>query len=446
MHYPLFLLLNKRTARYRLGASHYHLLMLALIGMLALLLPGKPAHAAESISSIQLETRIMTNPTNTNVKGLRSYFFKLGEHYVDAARGRYAPNGLHIIFDAKHDGGFFDVFELDNTDEKITSITDGDPRFPRHAGNAVYDPTGRWIIFIAEEPQHYLADNPYFSDLGQPGIGLYNNLWSYDRVTKNFFKLTNIPIKTWIGDPTPNYATVNPKLSADGSHIMWTELYENGPFAGHWGKWRVKIAEFNGNSLSNTRIVLDSEIRCKLRKLFTPNVCEDPSLFGNYVTGMGFHPLNRDVILVAGNMDAQHVYGIDLYVYNVRDKALFKVTRDADDWTEGSTWTHDGQGIITMSFRPFLLPPLDTSDPNWVAQETWREYWSMTPVGTQRSRLTYFRCLVCSDQQVLPWPGNLTIVGAIASAKHDPKRFLGLVSNNDNSGRRVLGLLELSMN
>lgn len=327
-------------------------LLMIFSGLLMLVLQLKQAYAADIPSEMQVETRVVASPANTGVASLKSYFFKLGGRYVDAARGRYSPNGSRVIFDAKHDDTFFDVFELDRTHGEITSITDGHARFTRHTGNAVYHPSGRWIIFIAEEPEHYLADDPRFSDLGQPGIGLYDNLWSYDRVTRTFFKLTNIPIKSERFDPTPSYATVNPKISADGSRIMWTELYANGPFAGHRGKWRVKIADFHGGYHSGERIVLDSEITCKLRKRLNPSVCEDPSLFSNYITGMGFHPLDKDVILVAGNMDAQHVYGMDLYIYNMHTKALFNVTRDADDWTEGSTWTNYGQGIITMSFLP----------------------------------------------------------------------------------------------
>ena len=429
--------------------SYYLFILIALLvivaNTLAFSLMLKQAYGAETPSSMQVETRVVGDPNSKNVEKLRSYFFKQGSHYVDAARGRYSPNGSMVLFDAKHDGKFFDVFEFNRITGAITSITDGNKRFPRHAGNAVYDPSGRWIVFIAEEPNHNLATNPQFTGLGQPGIGLYNNLWSYDRVTKKYYKLTNIPIKTSVFDPTPSYATVNPKISADGLRIMWTELYANGPFAGHWGKWRVKIADFRGHVLKNKQVVLDSQITCKLRKLYNPTLCEDASLFGNYVTGMGFHPLDRNVLLLAGNLDGQHVYGMDLYIYKLLGKFLFNVTRDADDWTEGSTWTTNGQGIITMSFRLFTSPPMDTSDLNWVAQETWREYWLLSSDGKARSRLTYLRCPGCNDRKVLPWSGNMAIVGAVARARHDPALFLGLVGNIDDDDRRVLGLLEFRL-
>ena len=200
-------------------------LLVIFSSLLMLVLQLKQAYAADIPSEMQVETRVVASPANTGVASLKSYFFKLGSRYVDAARGRYSPNGSRVIFDAKHDDTFFDVFELDRTDGEITSITDGNLRFTRHTGNAVYHPAGRWIIFIAEEPEHYLAHDPRFSGLGQPGIGLYNNLWSYDRVTKTFFKLTDVPIKFGPSDPTPSYATVNPKISADGSRIMWTERW-----------------------------------------------------------------------------------------------------------------------------------------------------------------------------------------------------------------------------
>ncbi|MGH9163685.1 MAG: hypothetical protein ACRD2X_27350, partial [Vicinamibacteraceae bacterium] len=201
-------------------------------------------------------------------------------------------------------------------------------------------------------------------------IGLFSNFWATDPKGQQFWQLTDVPIKESLRDRTPATAVVNPLFSRDGSRFIWTERFKAG---GHhnWGEWRVMTADFvtrgRGPTLENERVLL------------TPRK-------GNYVTAMDF--IDDHTLLVAGNPDGQHEYGMDQYRYDLETEKLQNLTNTPRSWEEGAAVAPNGK-IVYMTNR-YSRHEQDFESANWGAQERESDYDVMSADGSDKERLTFF--------------------------------------------------------
>lgn len=301
------------------------------------------------------------------------------------ARPRFSPDGDRIVFDRKNADEYYDIYLTDLQGDTLVSLTEGNPGIAqRNNGNAVFDPSGVYVIFVSEEDGHYSDSRKWMAD---PGVGLFSNLWATDTSGSRFWQLTDFPIKQYLTDGIPARAVVNPLFSPDGASLLWTERYSEG--GNHnWGRWRIKTARFvsgaDGPRLEDERV------------LFTP-------LTGTYVTAMGF--LSPNQMVVAGNLDGQHEYGMDEYVYDIATGELFNLTNTPGLWEEGASVTPDGRIIImSNAYSPYVF---DFSDPAWAAQSMERDFIMMQADGSDRQRLTFF-----NDPAAPEYLGRPVIVAA----------------------------------
>src|SRR5262245_25210996 len=239
---------------------------------------GKPLHAPREAT---LEPKGAKNPRISSIRIVQQV----------GARPRFSPDGQRIVFDRLNADRFYDVYTASADGSDVRAITEGKSGIgQRNNGNAIFDHSGRYIVFISEEENHLLEQVRRLAD---PGVGLFSNVWATDLDGRQFWKLTDIPIKRKFLDlKTPTIASVNPVFSRDGSRFVWTERYAEG---GHnnWGRWRIMIADFR---VEDGRPVLRND-----RVLLTPEK-------GNYATGMGFLDARR--LVLAGNLEGQHEYGM----------------------------------------------------------------------------------------------------------------------------------------
>lgn len=250
----------------------------------------------------------------------------------------------------------------------LSNITAGNHGInQRHNGYPAWHPSGKYIVFQSEEEHHYGVANKW---PGNPGIGVFYNLWATDEEGRRFWKLTDIPIKQEKDDGIPAMGVLNPHFSHDGSRLMWTERYEEG---GKWGSWRVNVAGFRdgdrGPRLENETV------------LFQPGAG-----LGCYVTALDFSP-DDNAVLLAGNLDGQDEFGMDQYLYDLHEGILSNLQNSPEVWEEDASWSPDGDRIIYMTN---LGSPLDFDDPHRYWQPHTGEYWAMNPDGSGKRRLTYF--------------------------------------------------------
>ncbi len=285
----------------------------------------------------------------------------------EGARPRFSPDGKYFLFDRKNKDGYYDLYVSDLSGITVTHVTDGQAGInQRNNGNGVYHPTKDYIVFISEESTGHYLDN--VKELADPGVGLFSNLYATNLSGTKFWKLTDIPIKKSIGDGVPATAAVNPHFLKNGT-LVWTERYAEGGNL-NWGKWRLKTAEFvEENGVPKLR---------NIRVVFTPAK-------GNYVTFMG--ELDSDNWILAGNLDGQHEFGMDQYVWNARTGTLKNLTNTPEYWEEDSSLFPDGE-IVYMSNIDSQYKFDFAKD--WVSQKTERDYYITDKNGGQKERLTYF--------------------------------------------------------
>ncbi len=328
------------------------------------------------------------------------------------ARPRFSPDGQRIVFDRQNTDGYYDVYLTDLQGQSPTAVTEGNTGIgQKNNGNAIFDPSGQYVIFISEVDEHY---SDILKWTGDPGMGLFSNLWATDPDGGNFWQLTDIPIKQSLGDGIPAMAAVNPLFAPDGVTLLWTERYAEG--GNHnWGLWRIKAADFtvtvDGPRLENERV------------LFTPQA-------GTYVTAMGF--LSPTELVLSGNLDGQHEYGMDEYVYDLQTGGLRNLTNTPELWEEDATVTPSGQ-IIFMSnaFSPFAY---DFSTADWAAQRMERDYIIVNGDGSDQQRLTYF-----NDPAAPEYLGRFVIVAA-SDVSPDGRYLVGTVGVDFGDDRREMVL------
>lgn len=321
----------------------------------------------------------------------------------EGARPRFSPSGDLVVFDRRNPDGYFDVYLSDLEGNIVGSLTEGKEGIgQKNNGNAVFHPGGAYVVFLSEEEGHYLEE---YSWSGDPGIGLFCNLWATDPEGSRFYRLTDLPMKRGPADKTPVTAITNPLFSPDGSTLFWTERFDQG---GRWGKWRIKAARFR---VENGTPALGDE-----RVVFTP-------ARGNYVTAMGF--LSPEEMVVAGNLDGRHEYGMDQYIFNLETGELRNLTRTPEYWEEESSVTPGGK-IVFMSNADSGYR-FDFGDPAWWSQPMERDYYLMDPYGGGMERLTYF-----NDPQAPEYRGGLTLAVA-ADISPDGRMLAATLA--DGSGR-----------
>ena len=368
--------------------THPFALVLALLGLFCTHSPG-------------FQSKPQTRPAakNPRIKAITVL-------QESGARPRFSPDGRLLVFDRMNGDGYYAVGLSDLQGATIRNLTGGKARITqRNNGNARFDSSGKYVVFVSEAEEHFAN---HIKSLGDPGVGLYSNLWATDRMGMQFWKLTNIPVKQRLLDRVPSVASVNPVFSPDGHMLLWTERYAEG---GHnkWGLWRIKAADF----ASDGRPGLENE-----RVLITPSK-------GNYISAMGF--LGRDQLLVAGNLDGQHEYGMDQYSYNLATGQYVNLTNTPDSWDEDSCVAPNGQ-IVWMSNAESRYK-FDFSKP-WATQPVERDYYVMDAGGQHKERLTFF-----NDPQAPEYRGGRTLVAA-CDISPDGRYLAGTIGIDHGQGDR----------
>ncbi|MFH0885333.1 MAG: hypothetical protein V1861_06505 [Candidatus Micrarchaeota archaeon] len=322
----------------------------------------------------------------------------------NASHGYWSPSGDLIVFDKLNPDGFYDVNVITPNGTLVRNITENNPGInQRHNGWPVWHPSGGYIVFQSEEEDHWGLDKKW---MGHPGLGFFSNLYATTADGNDFWKLTDIRIKKKALDGIPIQASLNPQFNHDGTKLMWTERYKGGGYL-EWGFWQIKMADFVTDDtprLENITVVLRAEDFCR--------EC-------NYINAMDF--IDDEKILLTGNLDGQHVYGMDQYVYDLKTKNLTNIMNTPELWEEGSCYSNGKIVYTTNTDSEFKL---DFNNPDWPKQPRTKEYWMMKEDGTNKQRLTFLNKAGSGDFEASE--GRRTIVAECSF---------------DNSGSRMLGIV-----
>lgn len=351
------------------------------------------------------------------------------EHSVHSG---WSPDGNQIVFERINNDLYFQLY-IGNTDgTNIQSFTDDNPNINQlNNGWPVWHPSDDFIVFQSEEPEHYDMGNRW---LPFSGNGFYNNLWAGKIDGSKFWRLTDIEIKKTLLDGIIARSVVSPHFSYDGTKLMWTERYADGG-SGNWGYWQVRMADV---VIENDNFKLEpGEGKIIIR---AEDICKEC----NYVNGMGFSP-DKKKILLAGNLDGQHVFGMDQYIYDFESKKLTNLLNSPEYWEEGSCWSPDGKKIVYPTNAGSLYK-FDFDNPDWNTQPKTREYWIMNADGSDKQQLTYFNTPT-SPEYIEIGKGRRVIV-AECKFSPDGNKLLGIIGIDKLTGDKSqfelsIGLIEL---
>jgi len=304
---------------------------------------------------------------NPKIKSIRIY-------NDGGARPRWSPKGDLLVFDQKNPKGYFALHTMDKTFGHEQNLTFEKPNLrKRNSGNGIFDPSGKYIVFIAEDSNPFLQRLEWSEG---PKVGLFSNLWATDIKGTNLWPLTHFSYKKdSLGRKNSIIGMKNPLFSPDGKTLLWSQRYVEKTLSAKeakcWGKWRIMAMDFN---------IKDSIPQGKNERVFFQPID------GNYVTAMGF--LNPDEIIVAGSLEGQHEYGMDLYRYNVKEKSLKNLTNTPEFWEEEAAVTPKGH-IIFMSNSASKYH-FNFKETDWTKQIMEKDYFLMDQDGLHKEQLTFF--------------------------------------------------------
>ena len=265
--------------------------------------------------------------------------------------------------------GYYDVviFSMDNPGD-VTNLTHQAPGAPqRHNGNAVWHPSGDYLVFTAENAD--VPVNEWYDFTAKPGRGVNCNLWLAKTDGSGFWQLTFNP--TQLDDDA--MAIIHPQISHDGSKVLWAERshWEDDTY---WGQWQLKVA---------TLIIGDKP---ELKDVQTFDPAEQSAFYETHAFSYG----NQSILFTGNLQDGQHETGMDIHTMDLGTQGLTNLTASFSDWDEHAHWSPSGQLIAWMSSTELVIDwPPNMGPYDWIEYLT-TELWVMNVDGSGKQRITYF--------------------------------------------------------
>lgn len=243
-----------------------------------------------------------------------------------------------------------------------------------HNGNPAWHPSGRYLIFTAQNDDALGYLNKKFAI---PGTGMNCNLWVIDTKEKKAWKLSHH--LTTVRDTK---AVIHPQFSNDGNKVIWAERRRDHDKTS-WGQWVIKLADFK---------VKNGEPDLELSRVIKP--VEKPCFYESH----DFSPEDSE-ILFSGNLEPdQPENGMDIYIYNLENEKLTNLTNSKNQWDEHAHFSPDGSKVVWMSSKDIGISWGSIKGHRW--QDDLRtDLWIMNRDGTGKQRLTYFNKIDKKDQR-----------------------------------------------
>jgi Tol biopolymer transport system component len=314
----------------------------------------------------------------------------------DAGRPEYSPDGNKIAYHKKMRDGYYDIFICNSDGSGDTCITCNHPELPnKHIGQPSWHPNQKWLVFQAEKKDHVL---PKIGVLAAPGIGYHNDVYILNLETGKVYQLTNLKTKRYVGDKTPSCGILQPHFSPDGKKLSWSERYDDG---GDWGKWRIVVYDF---------IEIDNRPVLKNPRFYQPGSNK------GYYESNDF--INDSTLIICGNLESgQNELGIDIYLLNLNDSTVKRLTHTLDYFDECPHPNKTNTQICYLSTEGFE---------NQKSKQWWNwakgEFWLMNIDGSNKHQITFF-----NTPGHPHYTGNRTIPAYIAWSPDGSHILLGVV-------------------
>lgn len=260
-----------------------------------------------------------------------------------------AAKGL-IAFDREGADGFYDVWTMNPDGSNQVCLTCNATVLPKlNRGNPAWHPSGDFIVFQVQKD--ILLDNKF----GRPGVGVNNDVWIMDAQGKQYWQVTNVPLKEG--------GVLHPHFSNKGDKLLWSERVSSFPLLS--GSWVLRLAD----------VAITNQVP-SVQNIQTLTPGRQNALYESH----GFSPDDK-LIFFSGNLTpGQSEAGIDIYSLDLTTSVLTNLTNTLNEWDEHSRPMPSGDKLVWMSSRrtSSTLGQLKT------------EYWMMDYDGSDQNQLTWF--------------------------------------------------------
>jgi Tol biopolymer transport system component len=255
-----------------------------------------------------------------------------------------------IAFNAKGSDGLYHIYTVNPDGTNRQQLGANSAGFPqRTTGSPVWNPSGRFVAFVAEKPSH-----PGNSVPATPGWGSYTDLWVATAIGSRSWQLTDVPTDK-------DHGTIIPEFSPDGRLLEWTErtavpkVLNPNRFAGYWV---IKVADFNiapdgSPALSNIRTV---------------------SPPGDAFNETGGFSADSSSLVFTSDFETHNFWKNQIYRLDLKGGAITRLTK-GDGYNEHPRYTPEGQVLWMTS----------TDNPS-----RGTDWWTMDPDGSNPQRLSDF--------------------------------------------------------
>lgn len=269
-----------------------------------------------------------------------------------------------IALDMRGSDQYYDIYTLKPDGSGLTSLTagKGDKLPQMHIGQPAWHPSGKHIVFQAQDPEltfpkDYNKSMRMF--VSGPGIGINNNLWLMTPDGKKFWQLTSVKSRRGV---------LHPHFSPNGKKLLWSEKIDRS--SGGIGTWVIKLADYSFKK---------GKPKLKNIRVYRPNGLQLSETHG-------FSP-NGKKIIFSGIPNGKYFFHFDLYVMNLKTGELTRLT-DNYEWDEHAHFSPDGKWIIWSSSEG--IPQNKNLKGLFDLKKVKLDYWIMKSDGSGKQRLTYF--------------------------------------------------------
>ena len=247
-----------------------------------------------------------------------------------------SPSQDRYLTSKKDPSGIYQIYVGSNNGGPAACITcverPNSPAVKRHKMQAVWHPSGRWIVLAAERDKYnkpWLANRQVIEGLLQSGIWV--NMYMVRPDGSEWHRLSDFGEKQR-GDGYTGVA-----WTPDGTRGVWAQIVDGNIFKNKFGQWELILADFREDargvpSFTNLRNITPKGAR--------------------WVEPGDFAPDGRSLALNA-DVGMTNAEGQDQYILDVTNGRLRNLTNSPDLWDEHGVFSPDGEKIFFMSSSPF---------------------------------------------------------------------------------------------
>src|SRR5258708_29971518 len=209
----------------------------AVIFVLLLVLLGKLRQKALPTGSSPEPKQVIPSASESLLSGTTDVYSS-----SSALRPQWSPDGKWILFDQLEQGtpyksDKYKIYRIHPDGTGLECLTCGQTEVPASSGGAAMDPSGRFVVFSAEQASHYQLKG----SAADPGGGIFNDVSIFDLVTN---KITRVYVVGSGLNGQGAGGSLFPRFSRSGKKIAWSDYVNTGSNKNKFGPFRIIVPAF----------------------------------------------------------------------------------------------------------------------------------------------------------------------------------------------------------